>query len=66
MLPRWWSCWYDFIVGDDWRVALGVVAAIIVLCNLRRATDISWLVLPLAVIALLAASLHIATRSHRP
>jgi len=20
--------WYDFIIGDDWRLALGVVAAI--------------------------------------
>ena len=22
--------WYDFVVGDDWRVAVGVVAAFLI------------------------------------
>jgi hypothetical protein len=30
--------WYDFIVGDDWRVALGVVSSLAV-CAVLAATE---------------------------
>lgn len=30
--------WYDFIVGDDWKIAAGVVLAVAMLCALMRAT----------------------------
>ena len=30
-LKNFWDFWYDFIVGDDWRIAVGVVAALAVL-----------------------------------
>ncbi len=57
--------WYDFIIGDDWRVALGVVAAIVVVdASARHGTNWWWL-LPLAVTALLAVSLNAATRQRR-
>jgi hypothetical protein len=42
---------WDFIVGDDWRVALGVAVAIGV-----TALAASWWILPLAVAALLSLS----------
>jgi hypothetical protein len=57
--------WYDFIVGDDWRVALGVVAAIAVVSFAAHHGANWWWLLPLAVTALLAVSLNTATRRHQ-
>jgi hypothetical protein len=46
--------WYDFIVGDDWRVAAGVVCAIaLTVFAVDRGRNWWWL-LPAAVGALLA------------
>ena len=42
---------WDFIVGDDWRVAVGVALAIGV-----TAIAAAWWILPLAVAALLGLS----------
>jgi apolipoprotein N-acyltransferase len=54
--------WYDFIVGDDWRIALGVTIAItVVFAVAHEGADLWWL-LPLAVAALLAVSVNRATR----
>jgi hypothetical protein len=50
--------WYDFIVGDDWRVAVGVVAAIGVTAILAGANVSAWWVLPLGVVVALFASLR--------
>jgi hypothetical protein len=49
--------WYDFIVGDDWRVALAVVAALALTYALSAAGLPAWPVLPLAVAVLLPLSL---------
>jgi hypothetical protein len=58
--------WYDFIIGDDWRVALGVTAAIAFLYVVVRQGANWWWMLPLAVGSLLAVSLNNATRArHR-
>ena len=54
--------WYDFVVGDDWRVALGVVAAIAAVSVAADQGANWWWLLPLAVTALLAVSLNRATR----
>ena len=54
--------WYDFIVGDDWTVAAGVVMALVVVAWLTRAGVPSWWVLPVAVALLLFASLRRAAR----
>jgi hypothetical protein len=54
--------WYDFIVGDDWRVAAGVVTAI-ALTALLAGTDVpAWWLIPVAVVVLLFASLRRATQ----
>ena len=51
--------WYDFVVGDDWRVAVGVVVALAFTYVLSTATSIpSWWVLPVAVAILLTLSLR--------
>ena len=54
--------WYDFIVGDDWHVAAGIVLAIGLSAALARTDVPAWWLLPLAAISLLGYSLWRATR----
>jgi hypothetical protein len=54
--------WYEFVVGDDWRVAFAVVAAIALTAILAAAGLAAWWVMPLAVVATLLASLRRAAR----
>jgi hypothetical protein len=49
--------WYDFIVGDDWRVALAVVAALALTYALSATGWPAWPVLPATVAVLLPLSL---------
>ena len=53
---------WGFVVGDDWRVALGVSAAIALTALVATSTVVAWWVLPAAVIAMLADSLRRAAR----
>jgi hypothetical protein len=48
---------YDFVVGDDWRVAAGVVVAIGVTAVVAGAGLTAWWIMPVAALGLLAASL---------
>jgi hypothetical protein len=58
--------WYDFIVGDDWRVAAGVVAALALTFALSRAGAPAWWIMPVAVAVLLPYSLYRTIRhEHR-
>jgi len=57
--------WWDFIVGDDWRIAAGVVLALAGTAALVRATVPAWWLVPAAVAAMLALSLRSATRTGR-
>ena len=55
-LGQFGKFWYDFIIGDDWRIAVGVVATVAaVFIAAHHGLDWWWLV-PLAVAALLAIS----------
>ena len=54
--------WWEFIVGDDWRAALGVVAAIGLTAGIAAAGVAAWWVLPVAVAGILYLSLRRATR----
>ncbi len=54
--------WYDFVVGDDWRVAAGVVVALLITFGVSRSTSKSWWIVPLAVVLLLPYSLWRAVR----
>jgi hypothetical protein len=54
--------WYDFVVGDDWTVAAGVVAALALTYLLSRRSSASWWILPAAVALLLPLSVWRATR----
>jgi len=54
--------WYDFVVGDDWRVAVGVVVAFAITAAVSTTTVSAWWIVPLAVVVLLAYSLWRAVR----
>jgi hypothetical protein len=47
---------WDFVVGDDWRIAAGVAVAIGVTALLCDAGLNAWWVMPVAVAALLGGS----------
>jgi hypothetical protein len=49
--------WWDFVVGDDWVAAAGVVAGLALTALLA-----AWWVLPIAVAIVLTTSLLRATR----
>jgi hypothetical protein len=48
--------WYDFIVGDDWRIAVGVLVAISVTFFAAHHGANWWWLLPIAVALLLVLS----------
>jgi len=47
---------WDFVVGDDWRIAAGVVVALALTAVVAGTTVAAWWILPVAVAVLLAAS----------
>ena len=53
---------YDFVVGDDWRIAVGVVIGLAVTYAVSRTTVPAWWVLPVLLAVLLPASLWLAVR----
>ncbi len=57
---------WEFVVGDDWRTALGAALAIALTALLAAGGVSAWWVMPVAVLALLALSIRRAAReSHR-
>jgi hypothetical protein len=54
--------WWNFVVGDDWRVAAGIAVALLLTWLLVAAGANPWWLLPVAVVLLLAWSLWRATR----
>jgi hypothetical protein len=51
--------WYDFVVGDDWRVAVVVVAALALTAVLVHVAGVNaWWLLPVLVFAALGWSLR--------
>jgi len=58
--------WYDFVVGDDWRVAVGVAGALGVTYAISRTSVPAWWVVPVAVPSLVALSLLRVARKANP
>ena len=54
--------WWEFVVGDDWRVSAQVVVAIAATAGVAAAGVSAWWLLPLAVLVVLYESLRRATR----
>jgi tryptophan-rich sensory protein len=55
--------WYDFVIGDDWRVAAGVVIALAVTGAVATTAIATWWIVPVAVAILLPWSLWRAVHS---
>ena len=54
--------WYDFVIGDDWRVAAAVVAALAVTYGVSKTSVPAWWILPLVVVLILPLSVWRARR----
>jgi hypothetical protein len=57
---------YDFIVGDDWRIALGVVLGLAVTWVLSHSGVSAWWALPVVAAVVLGLSLARARRAVPP
>jgi hypothetical protein len=58
--------WYDFVIGDDWRAAAVVVAALALTALLGHVAGVNaWWLLPVCVFAALGWSLRRATAGIR-
>jgi hypothetical protein len=53
---------YDFVIGDDWRIAAGVVVALGLTYAVSRTGAAAWWLVPTALLVLLPVSLRRATR----
>jgi len=54
--------WYDFVIGDDWLVAAGVVVSLALTYALSRTAVPAWWLVPLSLVLLLPVSPWRATR----
>ena len=60
---RFGTFWYHFIIGDDWRIAVGVVLGFALIALLTHAVHWQvWWLLPLIAVTMLAVSLWEETR----
>jgi hypothetical protein len=53
---------YDFVIGDDWRIAVGVVIGLAATYAVSQTSVPAWWLLPALLVVLLPASLWVATR----
>jgi uncharacterized membrane protein len=56
----------EFVVGEDWRTALGVVLALMLTALLAERMSSDWWVMTIAVVGLLALSVRTASRNIGP
>jgi hypothetical protein len=50
--------WWDFIVGDDWIIAVGVLVAVGATAALAHAGRPAWFLLPVIVLVTLGTSVY--------
>jgi hypothetical protein len=55
--------WYDFVIGDDWVIAAGVVIALVITAVVATTGTAAWWIVPAAIALLLPLSLWRGTRS---
>lgn len=56
---------WDFVVGDDWRIAAAVAATLVVMLVLSDAGAAVWWLLPAVVLMVLGVSIWGVARSRR-
>jgi hypothetical protein len=54
---------WDFVVGDDWRIAAGVVVALGITAAVATTDVAAWWILPVIVLMLLIGSIWRAANS---
>jgi hypothetical protein len=65
-LKSFGAFWYDFIIGDDWHVAVMIVAGLVLTEILTHAAKVNaWWLLPIFALVALAWSLHRVTDSRK-
>lgn len=65
-LAQFGRFWYDFIVGDDWTIAVAVVALIAITAAVAHRGFVAWPILPAGVAVILTASVRRARRVSKP
>lgn len=53
---------WDFVIGDDWRIALAVAVGLVVTLVLSNNGVTAWWLLPIVVAAVLSASVWAVAR----
>lgn len=56
---------WDFVVGDDWRIALAVAVALLVTLLLSNNGVTVWWLLPIVVLVMLSVSVWSVARSRK-
>jgi hypothetical protein len=57
--------WWDFVIGDDWRIAAGIVIALGLTALAAQNGVSAWWIVPVAVLVMLALSLRAAITKKR-
>jgi hypothetical protein len=57
-VKRFARFWWDFLVGDDWRVAVGVAIGLALTALVATTSVPAWWLLPVAVATVLWLSLR--------
>jgi hypothetical protein len=55
-MKRFVQFWIDFIIGDDWRIAAGVVLAVAATAALQHSGVGTWWLMPVATAAILTVA----------
>jgi hypothetical protein len=64
-LSRFGRFWYDFVVGDDWTIAVAVVVVLAVADLVARAGRVAWPIVPIGVALVLSVSVWRVLREHQ-
>jgi len=64
VITRFARFWYDFIVGDDWTIAVAVIALVAVTAPIAHTGRLAWPIIPAGVAAILFASVVRVRRAH--
>ncbi len=56
---------WDFVIGDDWRIAGAVAAALVLTLVMSNGGITAWWLLPVVVVVMLSVSVWAVARQHR-
>ena len=64
-LKAFGAFWYDFVIGDDWLIAAGIAAALVITAIVVNGRLAAWWLVPVAIVVLLPPSLWRAVQTGR-